>query len=261
MIDLHAHILAGLDDGAETIEEAVAMCRCAEQDGASAVVATPHMFNGVYDVRREHILAGVETLRRALADEGLPLTILPGADVHANGDLAAAARANRAMTVADNGKYLMVEFARDVIPPHIEDMLFDLRLMGIIPILSHPERHPDLQTDSAFLEAVVRTGNLVQVTAGSLLGRFGREAERTVWRLLDDGLVHVVASDAHDTRRRPPGLSEARRLVEDRLGRNVAETIFDDTPQRIVAGEEAPLPELAEPALPRRRRTWAWWRR
>jgi len=258
VIDLHTHILPGLDDGAGDMAQAVAMCRLAANDGTTTMVATPHMFDGVYNVDREQILHGVQRLAEALAQEGIKLQLLPGADVYAHAGLVDLLRSGKAMTVADGDKYLMVELSRDVLPPQTEEMLFSVQLMGITPILTHPERHPEIQKSISVLARLVRTGNLVQVTAASLTGRFGRRAEKCGWALMEKRLAHLVASDAHSLESRPPGLSQARREVQRLLGHEEAERIFEEFPRSIVAGKPVHPPERAERVRPPRRRRWAW---
>jgi len=258
VIDLHVHILPGLDDGLGSMSEAVRMCRIASEDGAMIIVATPHMRTGSYGVNRERIFDRLHSLERALAAEEVSLRLLPGADVHADGGLLDDVRAGGVMTVGDGGKYLMVELSEDVMPPQVEEMLFRLQLMEIRPILSHPERNLEVQENPSVLLRMVRAGNLVQITAASVTGEFGGRAEKCAVELLKAGLAHLVASDAHSPDHRPPGLSRARAVVERMIGEESARVIFEDRPEKIVAGVSVDVPAPVEPRLGRRRR---WWRR
>jgi len=261
MIYLHAHILPGLDDGPERMEQAVAMCRLAADDGTSTIVATPHMFSGMFDVGRNDVLDGVRAVQHALNAEGIPLKILPGGDVHAHADLVALIRSGEVMTVADGHKYVMVELSHQVVPPYVQEMLFSLQLSGVTPILTHPERNLEVQHDVGVLLPMVRAGNLVQITAASLCGDFGSDAELCAKELLRRRMAHLVASDAHSLERRPPGLTRARAVVEELVGADYAQKVFEEYPERIVAGASVSVPDPVEEVRPRRKRIWAWWKR
>ncbi|MCP4620520.1 MAG: hypothetical protein GY844_29295 [Bradyrhizobium sp.] len=241
VIDLHSHVLPGLDDGAETLADALAMCRIAVADGTTTLVATPHMMNGVYSVSREDVLGGVAALRARLAAEGLPLEILPGGDVHVDRELPALLRDGQVMTVGDAGRYMLLELPHDLVPPGISGLLFEIQLAGVTPIVTHPERQRAVQEKPDLLREWVKTGSLVQVTAMSLTGAFGRAAETCAWHLLQRRLAHLVASDAHSPGARPPGLSAARQVVEATLGTDEALEIFDRRPRQVVDGEEIDL--------------------
>ena len=237
------------------------MCRLAVDDGTTTIVATPHMFDGVYDVGRGRILESVRQLRGALLEEGISLGILPGADVHAHAGLVEVVRSGGSMTVGDGGRYLMLELIPDVIPPRTADVCFSLQLMGVTPIISHPERNAEVQEDPSALIPLVAGRNLVQVTAASMTGGFGGRAEKCSWELIRRRLAHLVASDAHSLERRPPGLARARAKAERLLGQDEARRIFEERPEKVVAGEPVNMPEPDESARPRRKRMWAWGKR
>lgn len=243
MIDIHCHILPGLDDGPATLEKSVEMCRIATSDGIRAIVATPHMLNGMYAVSAEQVLAGVEVLNSVLASEGLALQVLPGADVHVDKDLPRYLSEKKILTLADKGKHLMVELPQDVLPAEIADLLFQIQLKGATPIVSHPERNVEVQRNPEILCGLVERGALLQVTAGSLTGAFGSKAEACGLALLRRGMAHLVATDAHNAGRRPPRLSEARRVVERELGPDEARAVFEERPARLLAGAYVEPPE------------------
>lgn len=243
MIDIHCHILPGLDDGPPTLEKSLEMCRIAAADGIDAIVATPHMLNGMYDVTAEQVLAGVRALNDSLADEGLALRILPGADVHVDKNLPSYLAEKKVLTLADRGKHLMVELPQDVLPAEIADLLFQIQLKGVTPIVSHPERNVEVQRDSEVLRGLVERGALIQITAGSLTGAFGSRAEECGLGLLRRGMAHLVATDAHNALRRPPTLSAARAVVEREMGSDEARAVFEDRPARLLAGAYVEPPE------------------
>jgi len=243
MIDIHCHILPGLDDGPPTLETSLEMCRIAAADGIRSIVATPHMLNGMYAVTAEQVLAGVRALNESLAAEGLSLRILPGADVHVDKNLPRYLAEKQVLTLADKGKHLMVELPQDVLPAEIGDLLFQLQLKGVTPIVSHPERNVEVQRNPEALRGLVERGALVQVTAGSLTGAFGARAEACGLGLLRRGMAHLVATDAHNTGRRPPRLSEARAVVERELGPAEARAVFEERPARLLEGAYVEPPE------------------
>jgi protein-tyrosine phosphatase len=251
VIDLHNHLLPGIDDGAKKVEETLEFLRIARRDGVKVVVATPHMKPGVYDNRRETILERVAMVREAAkGDDAEEVTLLPGAEVFFTADLAARARAKELMTVGDGGRYLLLELPYQQIPLQVDDTIFQLRLLGITPLMAHPERVAYYLEDIERVVASVRLGALTQVTASSLTGRFGERARDFAKALLRRNLIHVLASDAHDVRYRPPVLSEAVRAAAAEVGETAVRRMVEETPQAILEGKEL---ELAGPG-PRRTR-------
>ena len=255
MIDLHCHILPAIDDGPDTMEGAIGMCRALEEDGVRTVVATPHMLIDLYDVSRDQILEGVEALRREAEGQGIALEILPGADVLIASDLCERLRGGSLMTVADSGKYILLELPQDVLPAGLTDLFFSVQLQGVTPIITHPERNLEVQQDPTALEPLVEAGNLVQITAASIEGKFGGRVQKCAEELLKRRLAHVVASDAHSHERRRPGLSRARAIVSEMLSPRHADEMFLMVPSAIIRGEQYEPPEVVDPAAERK-----WWR-
>ncbi len=254
MIDLHAHILPGFDDGVGTEDESVEFARTAVADGIRTLVATPHCKDGFFENGRAGILAGVERLRARLSAESVPLEIVPGAEVHLAPDLPARVRDGRAPTLADNGRTLLLELSLSQYPVDLENLVFRLRLAGVLTVFAHPERIRYFQEDVARYEAVVRLGAFGQITAGSVLGDFGREAKEFGEELMRRRLIHVIASDSHDLRGRPPRIRDAVRAVADTLGEREAAAMVEEAPRALLEGREpeAPGPGREEP----RRRGW-----
>jgi len=258
MIDLHIHILPGLDDGPSNMAESLAMCRLAVADGVRTIVATPHMLNGMFDVSRTSILAGVRKLQDSLDIEGIPLTVFPGADIHIEKDLCNLLKDGTVVTVGDLGKYVMVEMASDVLPWGLSKFLFDIQLTGVTPIISHPERNYEVQQDPSMMSEFVDAGNLVQLTAASIAGGFGSAAKQCAHTLLRMRLAHVVASDAHSFKGRPAGLSKARSVGEEILSFDEAEEMFVQRPAKILAGEYVDVPERTQEKKIGRKRWFSW---
>jgi protein-tyrosine phosphatase len=250
MIDLHSHILPGLDDGAKTLQESIAMCLMGFQDGIRTIVATPHTLNGVYQNDRSTILAKVQELNNAInatnainasnamnAIDAINLKILPGADVYCTEDLLDQLERGNALTVGDGGKYLLLEFPPQGIPYGVEEVIFQLMMKGITPIISHPERNLDISLQPQRYFAMVKMGCLGQLTAMSLTGEFGGEIKRIAEKFLKARVVHIIASDAHSQNRRPPILSSAVRAAARIVGKEEASKMVTEYPQAILHGQ------------------------
>ncbi|MGB9790958.1 MAG: tyrosine-protein phosphatase [Thermacetogeniaceae bacterium] len=213
MIDIHNHILPGLDDGPETVEESLEMAEALVRAGFTAVVATPHVLPGLYENTREAILDAVASLRRMLASEKIPLEVYPGSECRIALELPESLERGELVTLGDSGKYLLVEFPMHELPPYALDTLFRLQLGGVRPVIAHPERHSFFRESPRLLADIVERGALVQVTAGALTGLFGPAEQRAVCRWLREGLVHFVASDAHSNGKRLEAVRKAAELL------------------------------------------------
>jgi len=252
MIDIHTHILPGIDDGVRTEDEAVEFARVAESDGVRTIVATPHCKEGFFFNDRATVLPLVERLRRRLDAEGVGVSLVPGAEVHLCTDLVERVRDGRAPTLGDNGRTLLLELSLSQYPPDLEDLVFQLKLAGLIVVFAHPERIRYFQDDVRRYEEVVRLGAFGQLTTGSLLGTFGNTAQEFSDELVRRGLVHVIASDAHNVRGRPPVLREAVEALVPMVGEEYARAMADDAPRALLAGEEPELPALEAARSPQR---------
>jgi protein-tyrosine phosphatase len=252
MVDVHCHILPGLDDGPEKIEVSVAMAESAISDGITHVVATPHCNNDYpFDYAR------VQRLREQLQTEiGGRLNLATGCDLHVNPENLEALRADASQFCINQHDYLLVEFNEISIPPSMDDTLHALQLKGLRPIITHPERNAILRRQPERLARWVRLGCFAQVTAGSLTGSFGERAQKDSLRWIAKGLVHFVASDAHNTERRPLRLRAAYDGVSKQFGEEKARALFLENPLAAFEGRDLPYaPEIPyEVVSPRRRR-------
>jgi len=244
LIDLHCHLVPAIDDGAANLEISLAMARMAWRDGITTVACTPHILPGVYNNTGAAIGAAIAQLRQAIAQAGIPLQLVAGADVHIAPDLDAQLRDGRALTL-NSSRYLLLEVPHHVLPPRLEDHIFGLQTAGFVPIVTHPERLSWIDGHYDLLKRLVYCGNLMQLTAGSLLGQFGRRPRYWAERMLDEGHCHLLATDAHNTERRPPRLSEARELVARKWGDQEAENLVLKRPRAIL--EDASPADLAIP--------------
>lgn len=252
MIDIHTHILPGVDDGVESEDEAVEFARVAWEDGTRTLVATPHCKEGFYVNDRDAVLAGVDRLRARLRAERVELEVLPGAEVHLCDDLVSRIVDGRAPTLADNRKTLLLELSLSQPHTGLEDLVFRLRLAGIVIVLAHPERIRYFQEDPTRYEELVRLGVFGQITTGSILGTFGRTAAAYSEELLRKGLVHALASDAHNVRGRSPRLREAREFTARLVGEDRAEAMVTDVPRAFLEGREPEIEPIEAPRVARK---------
>jgi protein-tyrosine phosphatase len=246
MIDLHCHILPGLDDGPKTIEESLVMCGMAFQDGIRTLVAMPHTLNGVYSNDVETILRAVEVLRDGLRTAGLEMEIIPGSEVHVSPDISRLIQDGQVMTINNTGQAVMLEFPEYFVPQIMCRFLESLVKEEIVPVVSHPERNTQLR-DFDLVREMVQLGALTQVTAMSLTGEFSPEIQDFTRSLLKEGLVHVIASDAHSIYHRPPVLSRAVAEASQILGKERAISLVMANPHLIMRGRRPPA-ELSRAA-------------
>jgi len=241
MVDIHCHILPALDDGA--VEESVSkeMAAMAAADGVTHIVATPHS-NYRYEFDPEVNRRKRDELQSVIGDS---LILLLGCDFHLSFENLEDVRLRPGRYSINGGPYLLVEFADISIPPNMEQVFFDLQSHRLVPIITHPERNPILSENPEQIRKWIEGGCLVQVTAGSFLGRFGKRAERSAWQLLRHDMVHFIASDAHNTKSRPPLLSEARRAIAKERGEEVGHALAEANPRATIEGK--PLVWRPEP--------------
>ena len=248
-VDVHCHCLPGLDDGPKTPDEALALCRALVADGVTTVVATPHQL-GRYDRRNAApvVRAAVQALRSRLDAAGVPLDVLPGADVRLDERIVPLLTSGEVLTVG-GGNCLLLELPHETyIDP--TPMIRLLAARGMRSIVTHPERHEAVRRRPECVTPWLQAGALLQLTAGSLLGTFGRGAEAAAWKWLEAGQAAVVASDAHDTERRPPCMTQAVEAIERRLGTEIARRVCMENPARVVRPVRAAAAAGAAPGAP-----------
>ena len=272
MIDLHSHILHGLDDGPETMDESIQMCWISYRDGVRTIVATPHTLNGSYQNNRSTILAKVKELNALIKKFGvqsselgveypksedfyhcqsaicnlqsaIELKILPGADVHFSNEILHQLDQGEVTTVGDGKKFLILEFPFHTIPFGAEDVLFQLMARRITPIISHPERNLEITRRPKRYYEMIRMGCFGQVTAMSLTGGFGAKIKGFAEKLLKKRLIHLIASDAHSVDGRPPILSTAIKEAEKIIGREEAQKMVTEYPKAILEGRKPYVPD------------------
>lgn len=245
MIDIHAHILPGVDDGPKTWDEALAILQTASANGITAIAATSHMLpDGPFANTREKLLPLIDELRERAAASQIPIEIYAGGEVHISPDLVERYEAGQLLTYGDAGRYMLVELPPAEIPAYTEQVLFELQLRGITPIIAHVERNQGIMRRPEQLVEFIQRGALAQVTASSLttsgvLADFTRT-------LLEHQLVHFIATDTHGVRRRKPELKPAVEQASAWIGEEAAQALVHENPRRVLAGEvlDVPAPQL-----------------
>ena len=242
MVDIHHHLLPGLDDGANSMETSLAMAALAADEGITHVVCTPHA-NGRYEFDPAVNAAKTEELRGRLVEQKIPLTLGSGCDFHLSFDNVKRAQTDPARFSINGLGYLLVEVPDYGLPPGLTETFYELQLAGLTPILTHPERNPTLQNDPARLIDWLRGGVLIQVTADSLTGHKGRPAQRMAHDLLEKRWVHFLATDAHNTTSRPPRLRDAHNLVANKYGASYAHALCVTNPLAVFLGKQFEVEE------------------
>jgi len=238
MIDIHCHILPNIDDGSSSWFVSLNMCRQAVTNGIKIIIATPHTLNGVYNNKPKDIEEKVKILNQKITEIHLPLQILPGSEVHLSADIIEAIK-NKEVLTLNKSNYILLEFPQTQIPLHIEEILFQMQIMGITPILSHVERNLKFQQKPKLLTQLIQKGALAQITAASLCGFFGPIPKKISQKFLSEELVFSIASDAHTDSKEGRGsfftqaLTEASKII----GRQSTLNLVYSNPQKIIMNQ------------------------
>ncbi|MEA2336372.1 MAG: protein-tyrosine phosphatase [Thermoanaerobaculia bacterium] len=246
MIDIHHHCLPGVDDGPRAMSESVDLCRMSADEGIETIVATPHVLRGRWkNTSRTQLAAILDDLQAKVGDT--PRIIL-GSEYFFGHDMDDMLRNGTILPLA-GGRYVLVEFASNNVPPMVRDPLYRVQLEGYMPVIAHPERNIVFQSKPEFLASLIRIGVKTQVATGSVTGEFGPEAQAAAVDWLKRGWVHVMATDAHNATRRPPRFRAARARVVDLVGEEIAQALFVDNPKSIVESRglvyDPDLPEVS----------------
>jgi protein-tyrosine phosphatase len=246
-VDIHCHCLPGVDDGPETTEDAIELCKALVADGVTTVIATPHQL-GVYDGYNtaEFIRESLSSFTEELSAAKVPLEIVAGADVRIDERLTKFLESGEVLTPADRGRHLLLELPHQLFVDPLP-AIQSLGQSGVQVIMTHPERHRYLVDSVGRIAAWVEAGAVLQLTAGSLVGDFGPIAKQEAWRLVHAGLVSLVATDAHDHKRRPPRLTAALDALAVELDEDAAREMCLINPLRVFEGEPITQPEHGSP--------------
>ncbi len=236
-VDIHCHLLPGIDDGAKDIAESLAMARLAVADGISTIVCTPHQCGNYACNRSGAIRRSVDELQQVLDGEEIPLQVLPGADVRIESDIIAELQADNILSLADQRRHVLLELPHELYFP-LEGLHGNLKAKGITGILSHPERNQGILDQPNLVKPLVELGVLMQITAGSLVGTFGEKVQKFSEDLLCNGLVHFISTDAHSSKRRRPLLQRAYKRAVRLVGEDMALEVCCRNPMSIVKGQD-----------------------
>jgi protein-tyrosine phosphatase len=259
MIDIHHHLLWGLDDGASSVDLSVEMARMAAAEGITHVVCSPHA-NGQYAYEPRIISEKIHELQWRLDKEKIALKLGHGCDFHMSYENILEAKMDPSRFSINGHGYLLVEVPDYGLPRGLTEIFYQLQLAGLTPILTHPERNPTLQADQLRIVEWLKRGVLIQVTAASVLGRMGKHAERMAHELLANRWVHFVATDAHNVTSRPPRMREAFALVARKYGSDYARLLCLSNPLAAFTGR--PMPPQLEPLnLYEEVKEKSWWQR
>jgi protein-tyrosine phosphatase len=235
--DIHCHIIPNIDDGSVSLVDSLAMATTASADGTTSLIATPHQLGTNSGVTADAIRTSTTLLQEKLCKEKIGVTILPGADVRIDPELPKLIKQGKVLTLADQGKHVLLELPHETYFP-LDSLLRSLRKQGLVGILSHPERNRGIIKNPDVMWDVIKAGGLLQITAASLTGTFGSSCQEIAELAVDEGLVHFIASDAHDVKHRPFGMREAYNTICDMADKKLADLVCCENPARVFEGED-----------------------
>jgi len=248
LIDLHAHLVPGVDDGSASEKESFMMLQMAEADGIHSIVATPHIFSKLNTEKdMESLFKASEEFLEKVKLFDFHIKVFPGAEVFFTTNLRTYFKEYQKLLTLNGSSYFILEFPFDFIFPGVKEFIYDIQMDGWIPIIAHPERNQVIQRNPRILFEMVQQGALCQVNTGSLLGHFGGATRTTAFLLIQYNLVHVIASDAHSIKHRPPQLSSAYKLLKENNA-DIADMLLIKIPQAVLRDEA--IPDIGDPVDP-----------
>ncbi len=236
LVDIHCHILPGIDDGAKTIEDSIAMAKAAVEEGITHILCTPHYNNGVFMNEKEAIISHVANLQKVLDRKKIPLTLFEGQEVRLSYDLLKRIAQKKILFTDLDDTYILIEFPSLEVPLYANRVLFDLCASGYTPIIVHPERNTQIVKNPNLMIPFIEMGCLAQVTCGSYMGQFGKEIQKTAKLMIEHNFVHMLASDAHNLKHRRFFTKEAYEKLDKEFGKEKIQ-YFKQTVKDVVNGE------------------------
>ena len=233
MIDLHCHLLPGIDDGPKDIETSIAMAKIAVKDGIKITACTPHIYQGLYNNNASSIKRHTSNLQKILKEEGIKLSLTFASDTHIHPDLIDQINKKQVPTF-NGGRYFLLEPSHHQAPLFLDIYVDKILASGLVPVMTHPERLTYIKDSFAIYTSLIRKGAWIQITAGSLTGNFGKNAQYWAERFMNEGKVHLIASDAHGVNRRPPILSDGLEIAKRALGEEEAMKLVIERPRAIL---------------------------
>lgn len=237
MIDIHCHILPNVDDGSESLEESIEMAKIAESEGITRIVNTSHCHFDFKYKKGNELKLELEKFNQVLKEENINIEVLLGNELYYTSDLIE--RFNELDFFSmNNSKYILMEFSPINFPKNIEDVIYEIKIRGYIPIIAHAERYKQVQEDVNIVLDCIKEGALIQVNASSILGKNGEKAEDTSKKLLDNNMVHFVATDAHSSNRRRPLIKDSYNYILKNYGKEVSEKLFIENPTAVIENRD-----------------------
>ncbi|MGG0788102.1 CpsB/CapC family capsule biosynthesis tyrosine phosphatase [Peribacillus simplex] len=236
MIDLHCHILPGVDDGSQNLQDSLAMANQAVKSGITHLFATPHHLNGKFENEKGNILECVTEFNKYLRQENIPLNVYPGQELRIHRELFHALERDEVLTLNNKGKYLLLELPSGHVPDYTREMIYELLVKDITPIIVHPERNRELIEGDNLLFQLVEEGALTQLTSGSITGLFGRKVKAFSEKIIEHNLAHFIATDAHNVELRGFSLKEAYETITKTFGINRT-LYFKENAELLIRGE------------------------
>lgn len=236
MIDLHCHLLPGIDDGSKNMETSLRLAKEAVENGITHALLTPHHMNGVYINHKSDVIRLTEDFQKAITGAGIGLIVYPGQEVRINGDLLQALDDDDILFADEGNKYLMLEFPDDDVPTYTTDMIYQLQMRGIVPIIVHPERNTKIMKHPEIISQLLEKGCLSQITASSYVGTFGEKVETFSRQLITTGQAYFFASDTHDLPGRKYEMNEAFEKITSEFGQGLADE-FKENAKFIINGD------------------------
>lgn len=245
MIDLHCHILPAVDDGSKTIDMSLRMAEQAKKEGINKILLTPHHMDGEYVNHKDELLLATQNFQKDLLDNNIDIEVRAGQEVHINGELLSSVENNDILYADNDGKYMMLELPHDGVPEYTENMIFELKVKGITPVIVHPERNHGFQNDPDKLYDLVSQGCLTQLTATSYVGGFGKHIQKFTEQIIDAGLGFTFSSDAHNMSGRRFRMDEAYELLQQKKG-NIVSNLFKDNAEKIWNGQDVEIRDISK---------------
>ena len=245
MVDLHCHLLPGIDDGSKSMEISLRLAREATENGVTHALLTPHHMNGRYVNHKQDVIHQTKKFQKQINAHNIPLIVFPGQEVRINGQLLEALDKDDILFADTAGKYMMLEFPDDDVPHYTDQMIFDLQQRGIIPVIVHPERNTKIMAEPNIIYRLLQKGCLSQITASSYVGTFGKKVEKFSHQLIDAGQCYVFASDAHNLPGRKYEMQQAFKKLKREFGQEIVDQ-YQQTAKSILNGESIPLNILSK---------------
>ena len=253
MVDLHCHLLPGIDDGSRNMEISLCLASEAAENGVTHALLTPHHMNGHYVNHKQDVIQRTEEFQEQLRKNDIPLTVFPGQEVRINGHLLDALDKDDILFADTGNRYLMLEFPDDDVPYYTNQMIFDLQQRGITPIIVHPERNTKIMAEPDLIYQLLEKGCLSQITASSYVGTFGKKVENFSQQLIEAGQGYIFASDAHDLPGRKYEMRQAFEKLSQEFGGELVEQ-YQNNARSIINDANVPLNEMR--TIKKKKRFW-----